>query len=37
MQEDEFVKIEEVTPEEVLTEYAEADEDFAIQNETEGE
>lgn len=37
MEEIEFTPIEEVTPEEILAEYAEADESYAIQNdEVEG-
>lgn len=33
----EFTPIEEVTPADILAEYAEAGEDYAVQNETEGE
>ena len=37
MEEIEFAPIKEVTPEEILEEYAEADESYAIQNdEVEG-
>lgn len=34
---EEYNQIEEVTPEEILAEYAEAGEDYAVQNEVEGE
>ena len=34
---EDYTPIEEVTPEEILAEYEEAGEDYAVQNETEGE
>lgn len=33
----EFTPIEDVTPEEILAEYAEAGDDYSVQNEVEGE
>lgn len=33
----EFEPIEEVTPEEIMAEYAAADDEYAVQNEVEGE
>lgn len=32
-----FEKIEETTPEEIIAEYASAGDDYAVQNEVEGE